>query len=159
MERDPSAMTPAELRCLREIDLGMTITELATVLGTDARRAPAGPSEPALARSTRAPKKLLYQTVSRWEWDIQPISAPNAEALARLIAYTDAAVAALVAAHEPGGAVLTYAVDGDLHDAEPDVWPSLPAAWHRAVAHRAAQQIPGARIAYAPRSAPEDPAA
>lgn len=146
----PSEMTPAELRCLRIFRLGLSTTELGIVLGLDARDdAPPDPErEPALARSTRKREPLSERTVRRWEREVGKLSAPNAEALARLIAYTDRAVAALVDAHIPGRPILTYRDDDDLRSAEPGVWPSLPASWHEAVADQAARQIPGARIDY-----------
>lgn len=148
MERDLSAMTPAELRCLRKFELGMSITELGVVLGLDARAAPPAPGEPALARSVRKFEPLSERTVRRWETGAQPISKPNSEAFARLLAYTDQAVAALVDAYRPGRPILTYATDEALHQAEPDLWPSLPASWHSAVAWRAKEQIPGATVDY-----------
>lgn len=154
----PSQMTPGELCDMREA-LRLTLTELGAILGTDARDAPPGADEPALARSARKRKALHRDSVARWEMDIQPISTANAEAFARLIAYTDGVVTALVERHEPGQTIIIYRDDGELHAAVPDLWPSLPAAWHRAVARRVKEQIPGARIKFAPRSAPEDPAA
>lgn len=142
----PSEMDPGGLLCLRE-ELRLSISELARVLGLDARDAPAGPDEPALARSARKREPLNRETVRGWESGARPLSAPNAEALARLVAYTDAAVAALVSAHQPGRPIVIYASDADLHAAEPGLWPSLPASWHRAVASRAARET-GGRIEY-----------
>jgi len=127
LEREPSEMTPAELRCLRE-SLGMTITELALCV--------------------RHPRSLNERTVRRWESGPHSISKPNAEAFARLVAYTDDSVHAIVEAHRPGAPITTYWDDEALHQAEPGLWPALPASWHRAVAWRAAQQIPGATIDY-----------
>lgn len=146
MQRDPSAMTSAELRCLRET-LGLSIAELAAVLGLDARVAEPGPDEPALASSARKLRALDRKTINRWERDVQPISRPNGEAFARLVAYTDRAVADIVDQVEPGSPIVTYADDEALRVAEPELWPSLPASWHRAVAWRAAQQT-GAAITY-----------
>jgi transcriptional regulator with XRE-family HTH domain len=140
-------MTSAELRCLRE-SLGLSIAELAAVLGLDARAATPRPDEPALASSARKPRPLDRKTINRWERDLQPISKANAEALARLIAYTDRAVAAIVEAHDPSQPIITYTDGVDLNLAERGLWPTLPASWHRAVAWRAAQQIPGATITY-----------
>ena len=71
---------------------------------------------------------------------------PNAESFARLLTYTDRAVAAVVDSYEPGRPIITYADDDALRKAALNLWPSLPASWHRAVAWRAAQQIPGATI-------------
>ncbi|MDR7336859.1 hypothetical protein [Glycomyces lechevalierae] len=140
-------MTSAELRCLRE-SLGLSIAELAAVLGLDARAAAPGPDEPALAGSARKASPLDRKTINRWERDLQPISKANAEALNRLVVYTDRAVAAIVDEHEPGQPIITYADSVELHAAESGLWATLPAAWHRAVAWRAAQQIPGATISY-----------
>jgi transcriptional regulator with XRE-family HTH domain len=147
LQRDPSAMTPAELCCTRE-RLGLTLTELATVLGLDARVAPPSADEPALARTARKHRALTRRSVYRWERGTHELSPANAEAFTRLIRYTDDAVQALVDTSMPGQPIVTYTEDDDLHRAEPDLWPSLPAAWHRAVASRAAERIPGARVAY-----------
>lgn len=148
MERHPSAMTPAALRCLRKFDLGLSAAELGIVLGFDARDAPPDPErEPALARSLRKREPLSERTVRRWETGNQPISEANAEALTRLIRYTEEAVFAIVDAHEPSQPIITYVSDDDLHRSEPDVWPSLPASWHQAVAWQAAAQT-GAVVTY-----------
>jgi transcriptional regulator with XRE-family HTH domain len=145
LQRDPSAMTPAELCIMRE-DLGLTQTELATVLGLDARAAAPTGDEPALARSARKHKAITRRSVYRWERGNPEISPFHAEVFARFIAYTDAAVSAIVEAHRPGKAIVTYQDDETFHNTEPDVWPSLPASWHRAVAKQARARIPGARI-------------
>ncbi|PRY56416.1 hypothetical protein [Glycomyces artemisiae] len=148
----PSEMTPADLRSLRRLRLGLSIGELAAILGTDARDAPAGPDEPALARSVRQRGPLHRKTIEKWESGTQPISAPNAEALARLIRYTDDHVDALAAAHRRGSTIPTYATDGELHAAEPGLWPSLPASWHQAAAWRAAQRLGGGTDYAVPRT-------
>jgi len=140
-------MTSAELRCLRE-SLGLSIAELAAVLGLDARAATPGPEEPALASSARKARPLDRKTINRWERDLQPISKANAEALTRLVLYTDRAVAAIIEAYEPGRPLITYADGVELHAAEPGLWATLPASWHRSVVWRAAQQIPGVTITY-----------
>jgi transcriptional regulator with XRE-family HTH domain len=140
--RHPSEMSPADLLGAREA-LRLTITELAIILGLDARDAPPDPDrEPALARSARQREPLSERTVRRWEKGPRPISRSNAEAFARFLDYTDRAVAAVVDAHRDGRPIVVYPDDAAFHQAEPHWWASLPASWHRAVAHQAAQQIP-----------------
>lgn len=46
----------------------------------------------------------------------------------------------------PDPAVLVYRSDDEYHAAHPEV--EFPAAWHRAVVARIAQEVPGLRIAY-----------
>lgn len=122
MERHPSMMTPAERLIAREA-MGLTVRALAKVLDQSARN------------------------VHRWEEKGKGISAPNAAALARLIDYTDQAVAELVERSEAGTLIITYRTDREFQEAEPHpVWPDLPAQWHRVVARRAAAQIPDARV-------------
>lgn len=140
MHQHPSEMTPAALLCTRE-GLGLSMTDLAAVLGLEARDAA---DSPELNRSQRQPRRLSAKTVKRWErgW---PISEANAAAFEALIAYTDEAVRAIVEAWRPGEPIVTYMDDEAFRAAEPGVWRSLPASWHRAVARRAAEQT-GARI-------------
>lgn len=141
-------MTPAELCCLRERDLGLTQTELATVLGLDARAAAPTADEPALARSARKYRAITRKSVYRWERGAPEISRFHAEVLARLIRYTDTAVQAVVDAYQAGEPIVTYLDDDAFRAAELGFWPSLPASWHRMVAARAAERIPGAVITY-----------
>jgi hypothetical protein len=143
----PSDMSVADLRSLRKYHLAMEVNQLALVLGTDARDGAPGPGEAALARSTRKRGALNRDTIRRWETDDEAtrkaISAPNAEALARLIRYTQDVEDALAAAHAPGAVIPTYRTDEALHSARPDLWPALPATWHQAAAWRAAERIGG----------------
>jgi hypothetical protein len=48
----------------------------------------------------------------------------------------------------PDPGVLTYRSDAEYHAAHPEI--PFPAAWHRAVTARVAQEVPGLAIAYAP---------
>lgn len=124
MERHPSEMTPAERLIAREA-MGLTVRALAKLLDQSARN------------------------VHRWEEKSKGFSAPNAAALARLIHYTDQAVTELVERSKPGTPIITYRTDQEFQEAEPHpVWPTLPAQWHRAVARRAKERIPGAVITY-----------
>jgi|GEM_PF-7068084 len=140
VQQHPSEMSPEALLCTRE-GLGLSMTELATVLGLEAREAA---DSPALTRSRRQPRRLDAKTVKRWERG-RPISEANAAAFAALIDYTDAAVRSLVEARRSGERIVTYLDDESFRAAEPGVWRSLPASWHRAVARRAAEQT-GASI-------------
>lgn len=144
MQRDPSAMTPAELCIMRE-RLGLTQTELAKVLGVDARAAAPTADEPALARSVRRQGAITRKSVYRWERGNPVISPFHAEVFARFIAYTDAAVQAVVDGHQPGEPVITY-LDDEFHAADLGWWDSLPASWHRMVAARVQERIPGVVI-------------
>lgn len=147
LHRPPEWMTPAELRCLRKYVLGLSITDLATVLGLDARDAPADPvTEPALARSTRDREPLNERTVRRWETGEGLISQANVEAMKRLLVYTERVVVALAASDGP---IVTYMGDEQFEQAGLGFWPSLPASWHEASAWRAAGRVPGARVVYA----------
>lgn len=114
-------MTPAELRCLRE-RLGLTVRAMESAIG------------------------MTYQTITRWENGSRPISNSNARALADLVAYTDAAVDALVEAAP--ARIVVYRDDNAFRDHEDTGGRVLSAAWHRAVAWRAAERIAGAVITY-----------
>lgn len=121
--RNPSEMTPAELRCLRE-ELRLTIKALSVAVGQ------------------------TYQTVTRWESGERALSRYSAGALAALVTLTDTAVADLVQAHEPGSTIVTYLDDDSFREHVNTGVFLLPAAWHRGVAWRAARQVPGAVITY-----------
>lgn len=121
--RDPSDMTPAELRCLRE-ELRLTVRALSAAIGQ------------------------TYQTISRWESGKRAPSRYSANALVDLATFTEAAVADMVKTHEPGSTIVTY-LDDETFQEHVDIGTFvLPAAWHRGVAWRAARQIPGATITY-----------
>lgn len=123
MQRHPSEMTPAELRCLRE-ELRLTVRALSTAIGQ------------------------TYQTVTRWESGERAPSRYSASALADLEAFTDAAVDDLVETHGPGAVIVTYLDDQSFQDRVDTGVFVLSAAWHRGVAWRAAKRIPGAVITY-----------
>lgn len=121
--RHPSTMTPAERRIAREA-MGLTVQALAEALN------------------------LHVRTIYRWE-GTGGISASNAAAFRRLIEYTDEAVIALVQRTIPEREIITYQSDEDFQETDPQPrWETLPAQWHRAVAHRAAGHIPDATITY-----------
>lgn len=124
VERHPLIMTAAELRCLRE-SLGLTIRALAKAVNHTERN------------------------ISRWENAEQPISRRSAEALVDLVAYTDETLAAVVATHASGSTIITYRSDEEFQERFDTGGRALSASWHRMVAWRAAQQIPGAVITYA----------
>lgn len=123
MQRHPSEMTPAELRCLRE-ELRLTVRALSTAIGQ------------------------TYQTVTRWESGERAPSRYSASALADLEAFTDAAVDDLVETHGPGATIMTYLDDESFQEHVDTGVFVLSAAWHRGVAWRAAERIPGAVITY-----------
>lgn len=123
MQRHPSEMNPAELRCLRE-ELRLTVRALSAAIGQS------------------------YQTISRWESGERTPSRYSASALADLAAYTDAAVADLVDTHEPGSTIVTYLDDEAFRSHVGTGVFVLSAAWHRGVATRAAERIPGVVITY-----------
>lgn len=123
VERHPLMMTAAELRCLRE-SLGLNVRDLAKAIGRTERN------------------------VYRWEAGEHSLARGTADALAALVAYTDAAVTALVEAYEPDAAITTYRTDEEFRAHVDTGILELSAQWHRAVVWRAAQQIPGATITY-----------
>lgn len=119
----PLLMTPAGRLCLRE-SLGLSPRALTKALG------------------------VYERYVYRWESSGQGLTRETADALADLVAYTEEAVAALVAAHEPGAVLTIYRTDTEFRDhVDTGGW-VLSAEWHRAVAWRAKEQIPGARVDY-----------
>lgn len=121
VERHPLLMTDAELRCLRE-QLGLSVRDLAKAVGRHERN------------------------VHRWENGEQAISRETADAVQELVAFTNATVTALV---DGGGeTIATYRNDQTFHENFETGARNLPASWHRAVAWRAAKQIPGATVRY-----------
>lgn len=118
--RDLREMTPAELRCLREDELGMTMRAFAAAIGTNA------------------------STVWRWETGPRPPSKRNAAKIEALLDYTDTMVDRVAAAGEP---IVTYATDAAFQDSEDTGGWVLPVEWHRMVAWRASERT-GARIVY-----------
>ena len=126
--RDLREMTPAELRCLREDDLGMTVRTFAAAIGTNA------------------------STVWRWETGPRPPSKRNAGKIEALLDYTDAVVDRVAAAGDP---IVTYATSEAFQAGEDTGGWVLPVEWHRMVAWRASERT-GARIVYSDR--PDAPA-
>lgn len=121
--RDLRAMTPAELCCLREDELGMSVRAFAAALGKDT------------------------STVWRWETGPRPPSRRNAARIEALLDYTDAVVDRL-AEQAP---IVTYATVEAFRSAEDTGGWVLPVEWHRMAAWRAAERS-GARIVYSDRS-------
>lgn len=126
--RDPSEMTPAQLRRLRQ-RLSLTVRALSAVTGQS------------------------YQTITRWESGTWPLSAQSAAALVDVIHRTEAAIADLVATAPPGTVIETYRSDKELREARPDLVARIddegepvywPASWHLMVVDLATEQIPGA---------------
>ncbi|BAC68767.1 hypothetical protein AQJ43_11225 [Streptomyces avermitilis] len=124
-------MTPAEFRVVREF-LGLTGGWLAEHVG------------------------VSPNTVERWEQGEERIPAAVRGALGDLGRLTGEFVAevvnSLVDLPEPG--IVTYRDDAEYHAAHPES--GYPAAWHRAVVARVAQEIPGLSIAYASDVVSED---
>ncbi|WP_232323513.1 helix-turn-helix domain-containing protein [Catenuloplanes japonicus] len=125
---DDERMTDAELRVVRE-HLGLTGDALAAHLGVSGR------------------------TVRHWEHGKYEV--PDGVRLAvedleqRTAEFVDGIVKAL--ADVPDPAVIVYRTDADYRAAHPGV--DLPAAWHRAVVARVAQEVPGLGIVYGPTAA------
>lgn len=130
-------MTDAEFKVVREY-LGLTLDWLADHLNVSSR------------------------TVRHWEAGKYPIPDGVRLAMEDLERRTGEFVAAitekLLDLPEPG--VITYRNDADYHAAHPEV--PFPAAWHRAVIARAAQDVPGLSIVYTKATGvdgPQEPAA
>lgn len=123
-----TTMTGAEFRCVRE-SLGLNTKWMTAHLDINER------------------------TLLRWEFGRNPVREFAAQALQAIEGQAAALVAEIVAEHagiaEPW--IETYSTD-EQYWAD---WPEspYPAAWHRAVAFRAARQLPGARIEYRPGAA------
>lgn len=117
-------MTPAEFKVVREY-LGLTGDWLAGHLGVSPR------------------------TVRHWEQGKYPI--PDGVRLQiedlelRTGVFIGGIVEKLLDVPDPG--VITYRDDAEYHAAHPEI--PFPAAWHRAVVARVAQEVNGLRIAYA----------
>jgi hypothetical protein len=116
-------MTDAEFKVVREF-LGLTGDWLAAHLGVSGR------------------------TVRHWEQGKYPIPDGvrlEIEDLERRTAeFIDQIIPQLLDMPDPG--VVTYRTDEEYHQAHPEV--PFPAAWHRAVVARIAQEVPGLVIAY-----------
>lgn len=125
---DDERMTDAEFRVVRDW-LGLTGDWLAGHLGVSPR------------------------TVRHWEQgkyaipDGVRVELEDLEARTR--AFVGGAIAQLLDIPEPG--IITYRNDAEYHAAHPEI--PFPAAWHRQVVARIAQEVPGLAIAYAPQGA------
>lgn len=118
--KHPLLMTPAELWRLRK-SLGLTTRALAAAIGRSERH------------------------VARWEKsDKHRISRDTADALIDLVAYTDAAVDALVEANPT--VITIYRNDEDFRANEDTGGRVLSAEWHLMVAGRAADRLPDTTI-------------
>lgn len=117
-------MTPAEIRSIRE-HLGLSHTELAAFLSVDVR------------------------SVRRWEAGQQYIHDDNAESIRKLVDITGTAVRQRVINLRPrtNPTMVVYRFDEDMWAAHPEYAP-LPARWHRIIAARVGEQVPGLVIAY-----------
>ncbi|OQO88981.1 transcriptional regulator [Saccharomonospora piscinae] len=116
-------MTPAEFRVAREF-LGLSGPWLAAHLGVSDR------------------------TQRHWEAGRYPIPDGVRLEIERLQADTAQHVTAHIKhmMDTPAPVMLTYATDEQYHAAHPDS--PYPASWHRAVAARVSQEMPGLSIAY-----------
>lgn len=88
------------------------------------------------------------RTVARWSYGHKEVPDGVAAEVASWLGETAAAVEACVARLrlDPAPAMTVYRTDEEYRQAEPDS--SMPAAWHRALAWRVAQQIPGLEVRY-----------
>ena len=88
------------------------------------------------------------RTVRSWEQGKYPIPDGVRLELEDLERRTGEFVSALIEKimDLPEPTVVTYRNDAEYHDAHPDV--PFPAAWHRAVVARIAQEVPGLVIVY-----------
>lgn len=121
--KHPLIMNAAELLCLRE-RLGFTQEALARAIGRAGRN------------------------VRKWESlsSTQKVSRESADALLDLVAYTDAAVDALVKAAP--ATIVIYRTDAEFRANEDTGERVLSAAWHRMVAARAGERLPGVVITF-----------
>ncbi len=118
--KHPLIMNAAELLCLRE-ELGFSQEALARAIGRAGRN------------------------VRKWEAATQAVSRESADALIDLIAYTDAAVDALVEAAPDK--IVIYRTDAEFRVHEDTNGRVLSAEWHRRVAARAAK-LSGATVIF-----------
>lgn len=121
---DEEPMTDAELRVVREY-LGLTGDALGQLLGVQGRS----------VRNWEAGKYAIPDGVRD---QIEAWEASTAE-------QVTAAIEAVNAMVDP--AIATYRSDADYWGAQPQMEP-WPAAWHRAIVARVAQEVPGLVIAY-----------
>lgn len=121
---DDERMTDAEFRVVRDW-LGLTGEWLAGHLGVS-------------PRMVRHWEQGKYPVPDRVRLELEDLEA-------RTGTFVSGVVAQLLDAPEPG--VITYRTDAEYHAAHPEI--PFPAAWHRAVVARIAQEVPGLGIAYA----------
>jgi len=117
-------MPPAEIRSARE-HLGLSHAELAAILAIDER------------------------SVRRWEVGTQPIHDGNARALRRIVDITASTVRRHVIElrGRPQPILVTYRSDEDMWTDHPTFAP-FPARWHRIIAARVIELVPGLVISY-----------
>lgn len=118
-------MTDAEFRVVRE-HLGLTGDWLAAHLGVS-------------PRTVRHWEQGKYAIPDGVRLEIEGLERRTGEFISGIIPQ-------LLDMPEPG--VLTYRSDAEYHAAHPEI--PFPAAWHRAVVARLAQEVPGLAIAYPP---------
>lgn len=119
-------MNSAEIRAIRE-SLGLSQEELATFLAGDVR------------------------SVRRWDTGQEPIHDDNADSIRRLVDITNTTVRQKVInlRRQSNPAIVIYRSDDDMWADHPALAP-LPARWHRIIAARVAEHVPGLVITYAP---------
>jgi transcriptional regulator with XRE-family HTH domain len=120
---DDERMTPAELKVVREF-LGMSLKAMGEYLG------------------------VTLRTVTHWEQGKYNIPDGVRLAIEDLEARTGEFVGGIVEKlmDLPDPGVITYRDDIEYRAANPEI--PFPAAWHRAVVARVAQEVPALRIAY-----------
>lgn len=122
---DDERMTAAELRTVREF-LGLTGDALAAYLGVD----------PRTVRHWEAGKYRVPDGVRLAIEQLEDVTAVGVEA----------AVQQLMDVGDP--VAIVYRTDAEYAAAHPEA--TLPASWHRMVIARAALEVPGLGIDYAP---------
>lgn len=123
---DDERMTDAEFRVIRDW-LGLTGDWLAGHLGVS-------------ARTVRHWEQGKYAIPDGVRLELEDLEARTGE-------FVSGAITQLLNIPEPG--IITYRNDAEYHAAHPEI--PFPAAWHRAVVARIAQEVPGLAIAYAPQ--------
>lgn len=126
-------MTDAEFRVAREF-LGLTGDWLAGHLGVS-------------PRTVRHWEQGKYAIPDGVRLEMEDLERRTGE-------FVSAVIDKLMDVPEP--TVVTYRTDEEYHAAHPEV--PFPAAWHRAVVARVAQEVPALSIAYAPAESAQEPA-
>ncbi|WP_051698511.1 helix-turn-helix domain-containing protein [Streptomyces albus] len=117
-------MTAAEFKVVREF-LGLTGDWLASHLGVD-------------PRTVRHWEQGKYAIPDGVRLEIEKLERQTGE-------FVSGIVEKLMDLPDPG--VITYRNDDEYHAAHPEI--PFPAAWHRAVVARVAQEVPALSITYA----------